>query len=255
MPLVKRRSFTSWSWERLWLQSPPLVSFSISVLLPSSSGDGFGTALRVVPRVSTVLIATCWCTSEGSFHFIYATLVHRFRMAVIWSCSLKCWCCLPVLLPRCYGKLFWSSRSPLVLKQLCGSGGLLRERWRHVAGALFIFRLHLKSLHTPSLNLAWPFGVTIEWPKVLWHFSVLVKPWSVYCRCLLRICPELLNRSAVSSAECSLVCWRQASHKSICHSVSLIIWNPSRTLWLPLANIPYNEPLLLALQFFTMSLD
>jgi hypothetical protein len=110
--------------------------------------------LRVVPRVSTVLIATCWCTSEGSFHFIYATLVHRFRMAVIWSCSLKCWCCLPVLLPRCYGKLFWSSRSPLVLKQLCGSGGLLEERWRHVAGALFIFRL--KSLHTPScLGSTW----------------------------------------------------------------------------------------------------
>jgi GTPase SAR1 family protein len=38
---------------------PTIGEFFHSVLLPSSSGDGFGTALRVVPRVSTVLIATC----------------------------------------------------------------------------------------------------------------------------------------------------------------------------------------------------
>jgi hypothetical protein len=75
-----------------------------------------------------------------------------------------------------------------------------------------------------GFNLAWSFGVTIEWPKVLWHFSVLVNPWTVYCRCLLLsgyalnfwTGPPFLVQNAPWFVGAML------SHKSICHSVSVI---------------------------------
>jgi hypothetical protein len=108
-----------------------------------------------------------------------------------------------------------------------------------------------------GFNLAWSFGVTIEWPKVLWHFSVLVNPWTVYCRCLL-LSGYALNFWTDPPILVQNAPWfvgAMVSHKSISHSVSLITKNPSWTLWLLLANIPYSEPLLLALHFFTMSLD
>jgi hypothetical protein len=110
------------------------------------------------------LIATFWCTSEGSFHFIYATLVHRFRMAVIWSCSLKNWCCLPVLLPRCYPYCFeaqgahwcWNSYVDLVV-----SLKSVEDMWL----VLFLFFGSFEKSACPivsGFNLAWSFGVTIE---------------------------------------------------------------------------------------------
>ncbi len=84
---------------------PTIGEFSIYLFLPLSFGDGFRTTLHVVLHVSTI-----WSPLVGAPLKVIFTLFmpfkHCLKMTVMWSCSLKNWCCLLVLLPRCYKNCF-----------------------------------------------------------------------------------------------------------------------------------------------------